>query len=90
MKFAMKDFSDAIEILLRSEKEVKGITVFCNPLSKPVQRVRVTRKRKFDSRSKSHELIVSYGALNYSEKEYAKKHKICPKMRVWFYPKKKK
>lgn len=91
MKYAMKDFATAIETLLRGDKTLKAVTVLCSPLGNPEQRIRVTRKRKYNACDKSHELIVSYGSLNYAERELFNKNKKKKiKVMFWYYPKKKK
>lgn len=93
MKYAMKDFSDAIEMLLRGPSHMKSVTVFCKPLSNVTQRVTATYKHKPDGRFDTREILVTYGAPNYSQREYlalCKKAKCNPR-RVWFkfYPSKK-
>ncbi len=61
MKYSMKDFSEAIETILR-DLELKTATKFRGD-----QRVRVTRIGEGT-------LIVSYGKPNYSEREFKKKN----------------
>jgi hypothetical protein len=63
-KFAMRDFSDAIEALLRNGNH-NSVTVFCSPLTNVKQRVRVTRKEP-------NHLLVTFGRPNYREREYLK------------------
>lgn len=92
MKYALSDFTLGIECLLRGEKDLKAVTVFCNPLNNVKARVRVTRRHKPDSRRNENELIVTFGGLNYSEREFVKKCKKAKckprKVHFWFYPKK--
>jgi hypothetical protein len=72
MKYALRDFSDAIEVLMRDPSK-RTVTVFCAPIRCPTNRVRVTRQRMLDNRDKGHTIILTYGALNFSEKEYLKR-----------------
>ena len=86
-KIALKDFVDALELILRGE-DLKSVTLFCSPLSDPKLRVRISKKNKTPN-----ELVVTYGKPNYQEREFikqCKKAKTHPK-RVWFHfkPKKK-
>jgi len=86
-KFAMKDFSDAIEALLRgSTADMRSVTVFCSPLSNCKQRVTATHQGKPDRRNVRNTIVLSYGALNYPQREYlalCKKAKCNPR-RLWF------
>lgn len=83
-KIALKDFTDAIETILRDDK-LKTVTLFCSPLNDVKLRVRVSRKNKSDN-----ELLITYGKPNYSEREFlklCKKAKTNPR-RVWLHFKK--
>jgi hypothetical protein len=73
MKFCMKDFHDAIEVLLRDPTK-RTVTVFCYPLSNVRQRVRATRRHKPQS-GRLNEILISYGSPNYAETEFLKQHK---------------
>lgn len=84
MKYAMRDFHDGIETLLR-DNDLKTVTVFCSPLSDVKQRIRVTRRQK-------DEIVVTFGKPNYSEREFlalCKKAKCLPR-RLWLKSKAKK
>ena len=81
-KFALKDFTLAIELLLRNGN-AKSVTVFCSPLANVRQRVRVSRGN--DCRNS---LVVTYGRLNFREREYLAQCKragvkIMRKWRLW-------
>jgi len=85
MKYSMRDFSGAIEVLLRDET-LKSVTVFCSPLSDVKQRIRATRQffyRYNDIRRGT--IILSYGKPNYAEREYLKlcKKAKCLPRRFW-------
>lgn len=69
MKYALRDFTDAIECLLR-DREKKTVTVFCHPLSNIQYRIRVTRKFKPRTADRINEFIVTYGKPNYAEREF--------------------
>ena len=95
-KFAMKDFSDAIEALLRgsaADKCMQSVTIFCSPLSNCKQRVTATYHGKPDSKNTRNTIVLSYGVLNYAQREYLAlcKSAKCNPRRLWFkfYPKKK-
>ena len=84
MKYAMRDFHDGIETLLRDDN-LKTVTVFCSPLSDVKQRIRVTRRNK-------DEIVITFGKPNYSEREFlalCKKAKCSPR-RLWLKTKTKK
>lgn len=70
LTYSRRDVSDAILGLL--ETGAKTVTVFCPPLSAPRLRVRATRQHAEDRRAGSQSLVVSVGALNYTEREYIK------------------
>jgi hypothetical protein len=70
-KFALIDFSDAIEMILRDDT-MRVVTLFCKPLSDVTQRVRITRRSK-------NELVVTYGKPNYEEREFLK---LCKKAKT--------
>lgn len=78
MKYAMADFHDGIETILR-DPTMKTVSVFCHPLSSVTQRVRVTRRSK-------NELLVTYGKPNYAEREFLNKCKVakCKPRRMLF------
>lgn len=83
-KFALKDFTSAIELLLR-DKELVSVTIFCSPLSKITQRVRATRKL-------NDQILVTFGKPNFQEREFiksCKKAKTTPR-RSWLHFKSKK
>lgn len=73
MKYALKDFTLAIETILRDEK-LKTVTLFCAPLSKVKERIRVSRKAKTPN-----ELVVTFGKPNYAEREFLK---LCKKAKT--------
>ena len=73
MKYAMRDFHDGIETLLRDDN-LKTVTVFCSPLSDVKPRIRVTRRQK-------DEIVVTFGKPNYSERRVSclvQKGKVFP------------
>jgi len=72
MKYAMRDFSDAIEGLFRHQQS-KSVTVFCNPIKNPTHKVRATYRRHPSLKNKQEEIIVTFGKLNYVEREWQKK-----------------
>lgn len=77
--------SDGIEMILRDPK-LKMVTVFCSPLKNVTQRIRITRPKSDRLIYKTHSLVVSYGAPNYSEREWLKtcKKAKCLPRRFWF------
>lgn len=85
-KFALRDFADGIEIILRNP-EIKTVTVFCSPLKIITKRVRITRMFY-----NSIELRVTAGKPNFAEREYIKlcKKAKCNPRRLWlkFFKKK--
>jgi hypothetical protein len=79
MSIPMKDFTDALEMILRNA-ELKTVTLFCAPLSGTKQRVRISRRKRF-----KNELVICWGRPNYAEREFlklCKKAKTNPK-RYW-------
>ena len=86
-KFALADFTDAIEVLLRNPK-LKSVTVFQAPLANTKQRVRASRKAKT-----TDQILITFGKPNYAEREYlkqCKKTKTAPRRFLFkFTPKKK-
>lgn len=77
-KFALKDFTFAIEALLRND-DAKAVTIFASPLDNVKQRVRAMRKGK-------DQIVITFGPVNYAEREFlalCKKAKTKPR-RCWF------
>lgn len=97
MKYAMKDFHDAIEALLRgsaADKTLKSVTVFCSPLSNCTRRVTAARRHRTYNTYLSKQILITFGGLNFPQREFVKlckKAKTRPR-RLWFkfYPKVKK
>lgn len=79
-KFALRDFTDGLEIILRNPK-LKTVTVFCSPLSNVKQRVKITRK----GLASWNELIINFGKPNSREWEFLKQCKKakCNSTRLW-------
>lgn len=73
MKFALSDFTAGIEMIMR-DPNLYTCTVFCSPLSKVTQRVRITRVGKG-----SKSLVINYGKPNYAEREFLK---LCKKAKT--------
>lgn len=67
-KFALRDFTDGIDAAMRAPKEIRTVSVFCNPLRDVKQRVRVSWRGK-------NELLVTFGKPNYAEREFLRKCK---------------
>lgn len=67
-KYNMKDFHDAMELIIRDDN-IRVVTIFCDPLLNVTQRIRITRRTK-------NELVVTYGKPNYAEREFLK---LCKK-----------
>ena len=87
-KFAMKDFSDAIEIYLRTVEEqqlFRSITLFPSPLTDVRQRIRVTK-------IEGNAFRVTFGRPNYEERDYLKQCKKakCNPRRIWYHYRSKK
>lgn len=82
--YSMQDFKIAVELLMR-HKDLKSVTVFVNPLNPKKGRIRGTRKGK-------DQIVLTYGRLNYAEKEHVRKtlkaRLLLPKQLLRFKPKK--
>jgi len=73
MKYPLKDFILSIETLLRDER-LKQVVVFCSPLDKVVARVKATRRKNCP-----REILITFGKLNYREREFIK---LCKKSKI--------
>ena len=78
-KYSMKDVSDGMEAILRDPR-LRAVTVFCQPLDKPKQSVRVARNGKGTA-----SFTLSLGLINSGSRKHLKKHlKAGHKVRMRF------
>lgn len=74
----LRHIAQAVSVLM-GEPALHSVTVFCDPLSEPKQRVRVTRRKykafKGYPKNQPFEVMVSIGRPNYAEREHLKQCK---------------
>lgn len=81
-KYNLKDVSDGMEIILRSP-DIRAVTVFCEPLDKPKQSIRIARCGKGRAT-----FVLSLGLINSGSRKFLKKNKGSRmRMRLQFYRK---